>query len=53
MRRMDKGEAGEVEEEKRKDESHGCLQALVRNTDFIIVKKRCQVVLCRDKNCGL
>lgn len=47
---MDKGEACEVEEEKRKDESHGILQVLVRNTDFIIVKERCQVTLCRDKN---
>lgn len=42
---MDKGEAGEVEEEKSKDGSHGLLQALVRNMDFIIVEKRCQVVL--------
>lgn len=47
---MDKGEACEVEEEKRKDESHGLLQVLVRNTDFIIVKERCQATLCRDKN---
>lgn len=47
---MDKGEAGEAEEEKRKDESHRLLQAPVRNTDFITVKKRCQMALCRDKN---
>lgn len=47
---MDRGDACEVEEEKRKVQSHGHLQALVRKVDFIIVKERCPVALWRDKN---
>lgn len=40
LSRMDKGEAWEAEEEeRRKIETHGYFQALVRNVDFIIIKE--------------
>lgn len=51
---MDKGDACEVEEEKRKVRAHRHFQALVRKVHLILFKERWHlVVLCRNKKWGL